>query len=221
MLEIITMKIADIHPYEHNPRNNDAAVESVARSIQEFGFKNPILLDADHVIIAGHTRLRAAISLGMTEVPCVIATDLTPEQVKAFRIADNKTAEIAEWNYELLPLEIKDLQTSNFDLSLLGFDLTELEKMLLDEPVETEGETDPDAAPEVQEESVSVPGEIYRLGRHLLMCGDSTREDNVSKLMNGQKADMAFTDPPYGVSYTGGVQFHSDGTAERNNRQMI
>lgn len=221
MLEIISMKIADIHPYDHNPRNNDAAVESVARSIQEFGFRNPIILDADHVIIAGHTRLRAAISLGMTEVPCVIATDLTPEQVKAFRIADNKTAEIAEWNYELLPLEIKDLQTSNFDLSLLGFDLTELEKMLLDEPVETDGETDPDAAPEVQEESVSVPGEIYRLGRHLLMCGDSTREDNVSKLMGGQKADMAFTDPPYGVSYTGGVQFHSDGTAERNNRQMI
>lgn len=118
-MQIINLKLADIHPYERNPRNNDAAVAAVAKSIQEFGFKNPIILDQDHVIVAGHTRYRVAKQLGMTEVPCVIADDLTPEQVKAFRIADNKTGEIAEWNYELLPVELRELQNAQFDLSLL------------------------------------------------------------------------------------------------------
>ena len=113
------MKLSEIHPYEKNPRFNDDAVEAVANSIKEFGFRSPIVVDKDHIIICGHTRFKAAQSLGLEEVPVVIAADLTPEQVQAYRIADNKTGEIAEWNHDLLPLEIKELQEANFDLSLL------------------------------------------------------------------------------------------------------
>ncbi len=204
-MQIINMKLSEIHPYEKNPRFNDDAVEAVANSIKEFGFRSPIVVDKDHVIICGHTRFKAAQSLGLEEVPVVIAADLTPEQVQAYRIADNKTGEIAEWNYDLLPLEIKELQEVNFDLSLLGFDTEELDKLLNGEPENTisDGETDADAVPEVPEEAVSRLGEIYRLGDHRLMCGDSTKAEDVARLMAGTKADLVFTDPPYGVSYRG------------------
>ena len=120
MLEITNMKISEIHPYEKNPRFNDAAVDAVAKSIQEFGWRSPIVVDKDMVIVCGHTRLKAAIKLGLTEVPVHVAADLTPEQIQAYRIADNKTGEIAEWNYDLLPVEIRELQNADFDLSLLG-----------------------------------------------------------------------------------------------------
>ena len=204
-MQIINMKLSEIHPYEKNPRFNDDAVEAVANSIKEFGFRSPIVVDKDHVIVCGHTRLRAAERLGLEEVPVVIAADLTPEQVQAYRIADNKTGEIAEWNYDLLPLEIKELQEANFDLSLLGFDTEELDKLLNggQENTISDGETDADAVPEVPEEAVSRLGEIYRLGDHRLMCGDSTKAEDVARLMAGTKADLVFTDPPYGVSYRG------------------
>ena len=204
-MQIINMKLSEIHPYEKNPRFNDDAVESVANSIQKFGFRSPIVVDKDHIIICGHTRFKAAQSLGLEEVPVVVAADLTPEQVQAYRIADNKTGEIAEWNYDLLPLEIKELQEANFDLSLLGFDTEELDKLLNGEQENTisDGETDADAVPEVPEEAVSKLGEIYRLGDHRLMCGDSTKAEDVARLMAGTKADLVFTDPPYGVSYRG------------------
>ena len=204
-MQIINMKLSEIHPYEKNPRFNDDAVEAVANSIQKFGFRSPIVVDKDHVIVCGHTRLRAAERLGLEEVPVVVAADLTPEQVQAYRIADNKTGEIAEWNYDLLPLEIKELQEANFDLSLLGFDTEELDKLLNgeDENTISDGETDADAVPEVPEEAVSRLGEIYRLGDHRLMCGDSTKAEDVARLMTGTKADLVFTDPPYGVSYRG------------------
>ena len=203
-MEIIHMNLSEITPYERNPRNNEAAVEAVAKSIKEFGFKNPIILDKDHVIIAGHTRYRSAKHLGLTEVPCVIAEDLTPEQVKAFRIADNKTAEIAEWNYELLPLELRELQGADFDLTLLGFDTAELEKLLaVGNDEVTEGETDPDAVPEIPEEHESDRGRVYRLGEHRLMCGDSTDAGDTDKLMNGERAGLYLVDPPYNVALTG------------------
>ena len=204
-MQIINMKLSEIHPYEKNPRFNDDAVESVANSIQKFGFRSPIVVDKDHIIICGHTRFKAAQSLGLEEVPVVVAADLTPEQVQAYRIADNKTGEIAEWNYDLLPLEIKELQEANFDLSLLGVDTEELDKLLNGEQENTisDGETDADAVPEVPEEAVSKLGEIYRLGDHRLMCGDSTKAEDVARLMAGTKADLVFTDPPYGVSYRG------------------
>lgn len=204
-MQIKNMKITDIHPYEKNPRYNDDAVDAVAASIMEFGFQQPIVVDKDFIIIVGHTRVKAAEQLGLTEVPVVVADNLTPEQVQAYRIADNKTGEIAEWDYNLLPVEIKELQDANFDLSLLGFDAEELDKLLngTEENTVSEGETDADAVPEVPEEAVSRHGEVYQLGKHRLMCGDSTKPEDVARLLGGEKADMVFTDPPYGVSYRG------------------
>ena len=202
-MNIVYKKVDEIIPYEKNPRINDAAVEAVAKSIKEFGFRVPLVLDKNNVIITGHTRLRSAKMLGMTEVPCIIADNLTPEQVQAYRIADNKTGEIAEWDYALLPMELKDLQNADFDLSLLGFDPDELDKLLNGgtEETITEGETEPDAVPEVPEEPISKRGEIYQLGKHRLMCGDSTNPDDVGRLMQDVKAAMVFTDPPWNVNY--------------------
>ena len=222
-MEIINMKLSDIHPYERNPRINDAAVEAVAKSIKEFGFKNPIILDKEHVIIAGHTRYRAARQLGLTEVPCVIAGDLTPEQVKAFRIADNKTAEIAEWNYELLPLELRALQDAQFDMSLLGFDTVELEKLLSSGDDVTEGETEPDAVPEIPEVAVSHRGEVYQLGEHRLICGDSTSQDDTGKLMAGEMVGLYLVDPPYNVALTGstGLTIQNDDMGDSQFREFL
>ena len=196
-MQITMMNIADIRPYERNPRHNEEAVDAVARSIKEFGFRNPVILDKDHVIVAGHTRVLAAKSLGLEEGPCGIAEDLTPEQARAFRIADNKTAEIAEWDYELLPVELKELQGGGFDMGLLGFDTTELERLLSDAKDELkEGETEPDAVPDAPDVPVSRPGEVYLLGGHRLMCGDSTSKEDTARLMGGGKARLYLTDPP-------------------------
>jgi len=222
-MEIINMKLSDIHPYERNPRINDAAVEAVAKSIKEFGFKNPIILDKNNVIVAGHTRMLAARQLGLTEVPCVIAGDLTPEQVKAFRIADNKTAEIAEWNYELLPLELRALQDAQFDMSLLGFDTDELEKLLSGADEVTEGETEPDAVPDIPEVAVSHRGEVYQLGEHRLICGDSTSQDDTGTLMAGGMVDLYLVDPPYNVALTGstGLTIQNDDMGDSQFREFL
>ena len=177
-MQIELWKIDDVKPYENNPRINDNAVEAVAKSIKEFGWRSPIVVDADGVIVCGHSRMKAAKLLGLEQVPVHVAGDLTPEQIKAFRIADNKTAELSDWNYELLPLELSELQEMNFDLSLLGFDASELEQLLNGDAV-TEGMTDPDEVPETPEELLSKRGEIYQLGNHRLMCGDSTKLDDV------------------------------------------
>lgn len=193
-MNIINIKLSDLKPYERNPRNNKEAVDYVANSIREFGFKNPIIVDKNNVIVAGHTRYLACKKLGIKEVPCVIADDLTDEQIKAFRLADNKVAEIATWDLDLLDEELNDLL--NFDMSDFGFDVG------LEDPEEAqEDEFDIDELPE---EPKAKLGDIYQLGNHRLMCGDSTSIDDVEKLMNGNKADMVFTDPPYGVSASGG-----------------
>ncbi len=219
------MKITDIHPYEKNPRFNDDAIEAVAASIKEFGFQQPIVIDKENVIICGHTRLLAAKHLGLSEVPVVVAENLTPEQVQAYRIADNKTGEIADWNYDLLPLEIKELQDKDFDLSLLGFCADELDKLLngSDENAITEGQTNPDAVPEAPEETVSKSGEIYQLGKHRLMCGDSTKPEDVALLMNGEKADLWLTDPPYNVAYEGsnGLTIENDDMSDSSFRAFL
>ena len=224
-MQIINMKVSEIHPYEKNPRFNDGAVDAVAASIKEFGFKNPIIVDKDNVIIAGHTRMLAAQKLGLAEVPVVIAADLTPEQVQAFRIADNKTGEIAEWNYDLLPLEIKELQEANFDLSLLGFDTEELDRLLNGNADDTvaDGETEPDVVPDVPEEAASKRGEVYRLGDHLLMCGDSTNADDTAKLMGEDKADLYLVDPPYNVALTGsnGLTIQNDNMSDGQFREFL
>lgn len=224
-MQITNMKLSDIHPYEKNPRFNEEAVDAVAASIKEFGFKNPIIVDKDHVIIAGHTRLRSAEKLGLTEVPVVVAADLTPEQVQAFRIADNKTGEIAEWNYDLLPIEVRELQEANFDLSLLGFDTEELDRLLNGGANDTvaDGETDADAVPEVPEEAVSCRGEVYRLGDHLLMCGDATDAADVAVLMGEEQADLLLTDPPYNVAYEGsnGLTIQNDNMEDSKFRKFL
>lgn len=186
---MVFLNISELKPYENNPRFNDKAVDAVAASIKEFGFKVPIVIDKDNVIIAGHTRLKAAQKLGMTEVPVIIADDLTEEQVKAFRIADNKVAELAEWDFEKLEMELKEL---NIDMNQFGFEI---------EPETNEDNFDVDTA---VEESIKNPvcqmGEVWQLGEHRLMVGDSTSKEDVSKLMNGEQADCVITDPPYNVA---------------------
>jgi site-specific DNA-methyltransferase (adenine-specific) len=207
-MEITKMKIADVIPYERNPRINDGAVEAVAASIKEFGWRAPLVVDENNVIICGHTRLKAAEHLGLDTVPVHVAKGLTPEQIKAYRIADNKTGEIAEWDFDLLPLELADLQNMDFDLSVLGFDTDELDKILNGDDVITAGQTDPDEVPETPEIPVSKAGEIYQLGRHRLMCGDSTSSVDIEALMNGEKANLRLQDPPYNVAYEGGTADH-------------
>jgi len=224
-MNIVNMKIADIHPYEKNPRHNEGAVEAVARSIKEFGWQQPIVVDKDMVVIVGHTRLKAAEQLGLTEVPVVVADHLTPEQVQAYRIADNKTGEIAEWDYALLPMELKDLQNADFDLSVLGFDADELDELLNSETEETitEGETEPDAVPEVPEEAASVPGTVYQLGKHRLLCGDATKAEDVARLMGEEKANLWLTDPPYNVAYEGsnGMTIENDNMEDTQFRAFL
>ena len=196
-MEIVMRKISEVKPYEKNPRANDQAVDAVARSIQEFGFRQPIVVDAAGVIIAGHTRLKAAQKLGLEQVPVHVATDLSPEKVKAYRIADNKLAELADWDYDLLPIELADLRGMDVDLDLLGFSSEELEKML--GATGTAGLTDPDAIPEPPDAATTQNGDLWVLGNHRLLCGDSGSAADVDRLLDGAKIQLVNTDPPYNV----------------------
>nr|DAL34055.1 MAG TPA_asm: adenine specific DNA methyltransferase [Caudoviricetes sp.] len=194
-MKVFEANIKDIKPYPNNPRIiTNEAIEKVANSIKEFGMQQPIVVDKDMVIIVGHTRLKACESLGMGTVPCVIADNLSDEQVKAYRLADNKTNEFTDWNLELLDFELEDLFKDNFDMEQFGFELDlegEEDKEIVEDEV-------PNEVPSVVKEH-----EVWKLGRHILMCGDSTQEEDVKKLMGGGIADMLITDPPYGVSYVG------------------
>lgn len=193
-MEIINKSIYDIIDYDDNPRYNDEAVDYVKESIKEFGFKVPIIIDENDVIIAGHTRKKAALEIGIKEVPVIVADDLTPQQVDAFRLADNKVAEFSEWDEDLLMSELNKLD--DLDMSAFGFEDMELD--LEDTEIEEE-EIEEDEVVEIPEEPKSKFGQIYQLGNHRLMCGDSTSDEDVSKLMNGQQASLVFTDPPYGA----------------------
>lgn len=201
-MKVKTVAISEVIPYARNPRKNADAIAKVAGSLNEYGWQQPIVVDRDMVVIAGHTRLEAARTLGMEKVPVQIADDLTDAQVKAYRIADNRVSQEAEWDIDLLKIELADLNGLDFDLLLTGFDEDELNGMLM-EAVE-EGLTDEDAAPEPPADPLSVRGDVWQLGSHRVMCGDSTSVDDFEKLMDGQKSDMIFTDPPYGMSYGGG-----------------
>ncbi|MEX0718071.1 MAG: DNA methyltransferase [Planctomycetaceae bacterium] len=196
-MKIEQWKIADVKPYPGNPRINDAAVDSVARSIEEFGFRQPIVVDEAGVIIVGHTRYKAAQKLGLDKVPVHVAKGLTPAQVKAYRLADNRTAEIAEWNYELLPIELADLKELDFDLDLLGFSADDLAKIF--DPGVQEGLTDPDDVPEPPDEAITQPGDLWILGEHRLLCGDSSNPEHVDRLLDGAAIHLVNTDPPYNV----------------------
>jgi hypothetical protein len=196
-LEVVLWEIDRIIPYDKNPRLNDNAVDAVAASIREFGFRQPIIVDPNGVIICGHTRFKAAAQLCLTKVPVHVAKDLSPEQIKAYRIADNKTAELAEWNFDLLPIEIGELQACNYDLGLLGFDAEELAKLL--DPGVQEGLTDPDDIPAPPDEATTKPGDIWILGDHRLMCGDSSNPEHLDRLLAGATIDLVNMDPPYNV----------------------
>jgi len=197
-MDVKLMKVDDVKPYESNPRVNDPAVDAVATSLREFGFRQPIVVDEAGVIIVGHTRWKAAKKLGLAKVPVHVAKDLSPEQAKAYRLADNQTNTLAEWDYELLPIELKDLQAADFDLDLLGFD-TEALAQLLDGGVQ-DGLTDPDEVPAPPDEAITRPGDLYILGQHRLLCGDSGKAEDVDRLLDGQGIHLVVTDPPYNVA---------------------
>ena len=201
--QIEYVKVEKLIPYARNSRtHSDEQVAQICGSIKEFGFTNPVLIDGEGVIIAGHGRTIAAQRLNMKEVPCLRLDYLTEAQKKAYVIADNKLALNAGWDDEMLALELGDLKDLDFDLSLTGFDDDELNKLLVE--AVNEGLVDEDEAPPPPDEPISKLGDIWQLGSHRVMCGDSTSIDAVDKLMEGQKADMVFTDPPYGMSYGGG-----------------
>lgn len=193
-MQINEFSIDELIEYDKNPRNNDDAVDAVAESIKEFGFKVPVIVDKNMVVVAGHTRLKACRKLGIQSVPCIIADDLNEEQIKAFRLADNKVSELADWDFELLGVELDEIM--DIDMSVFGFDMT-------DEEPEPEIVED-DFSEEVAEEATAKIGDIYQLGRHRLMCGDSSVEENIDILLNGENADLLFTDPPYGIKASKG-----------------
>lgn len=201
-MKIEAMKLKDIVPYDKNPRHNEEAVEAVAASIKEFGFKNPIIVDGENIIIAGHTRAKAAERLGLEEVPVIKADDLTEDQVKAFRIADNKTSEYAEWDWDLLAEEMEELDLAGFDLEITGFNSEEIEGLMNIQDEKTEVIED-DYIPEIPEDPITRPGDIWLLGKHKLLCGDSTSKEDMETLMEGEEADLIITDPPYNVAYEG------------------
>lgn len=202
-----TASVASLIPYARNSRtHSDAQVTKIAATIREFGFLNPIIVDGANGIIAGHGRVMAAQKLGLETLPVIEAAHLTEAQKRAYVIADNRLALDAGWDNDLLKIELQDLDAEGFDLSLTGFDVGDIDNLLA-EP--TEGLTDEDAVPDVPDVPVTVCGDVWLLGRHRLMCGDSTSIDAVDNLLEGRKAQMVHTDPPYGVEYQSNMRTKS------------
>lgn len=196
-MKIETIDIERVIPYARNPRKNAGAVDKVAASLREFGFRQPIVVDKNYTVVAGHTRLLAAKKLGMTEVPVHVADGLTDAQLKAYRIADNRVGEEAEWDIDLLKVEFKDLQDQSVDLSMTAFDDDELKKFLAES---VDGLTDPDEAPELPLNPKSQLGDVWICGQHRVMCGSATSLEHIDKLMIGAYPDLVHTDPPYGMN---------------------
>lgn len=220
--KIEMIPVGEIVPYENNPRKNDAAIDGVVASIHAYGFRGALLLDRNKVIITGHTRLLAAKRLGIAALPCIVAADLTDEQVRALRIADNKTAEKSTWDMDLLPVELTALRDAGFDMSALGFDADELDELLSGGEPE-EGHTEADDAPEAPDDAVPLPGALYALGPHRLLCGDSTDAGQIKRLMGGEMADLWLTDQPYNVDYegSGGRRIQNDSMPDETFREFL
>jgi len=222
-MKIEQRSVTSLIPYINNSRkHSDEQVAQIAASIKEFGWTNPILVDGDNGLIAGHGRLLAARKLGMDKVPVIELAHLSEIQKKALIIADNKLALNSDWDNELLTIELKDLINQEFDITLLGFDSTEIDALI--NVIEgTEGLTDEDAVPDVPNEPITKLGDIYQLGNHRLMCGDSTSIDAVEKLMDGQLADQLVTDPPYKIAYEGsnGLKIQNDDMSDEKFRQFL
>lgn len=200
-IELHHWPVDKLIPYGRNPRKNDHVIEQMAGAIQEFGFRIPIIAKSTGEVVDGHLRLKAALHLGLETVPVVLADDLTPMQIKAFRILANRSATWADWDEDLLRLELEELQLDDFDLSLTGFDDEEIAELLAGEETTTEGNTDEDSAPEVPVTPVSNPGDVWVMGPHRLLCGDSTEAANYDTLLGNERAAMIFQDPPYNVDY--------------------
>lgn len=209
-MDVQQADIDSVIPYARNPRKNEKAVDKVAASIKEFGFRQPIVVDSEKVVIAGHTRLEAAKKLNLSQVPIHIAEGLTEAQVKAYRLADNRVSQEAEWDIDLLKLELSEL-----DDIFTGFDEDEIANLLQET---TEGLTDEDEVPEIPEEPVSKLGDVWILGNHRLMCGDSTSIDAVDTLLAGVKPHLMVTDPPYGVEYD--PSWRADAGVNKNKEKM-
>lgn len=201
-MNVAQTPIEQVIPYARNPRKNDAAIAKVAASIREFGFRQPIVVDEAMTIIVGHTRLEAARQLGMADVPVHIADGLSAAQIKAYRLADNRVAQEAEWDNEMLAVELGDLGDMGFDLGLTGFTDDELAALLAEST--EEGLTDEDAAPEPQPNPITEPGEMWMCGNHRVVCGDSTVATDVERVLGGVTPLLMVTDPPYGVEYDSG-----------------
>lgn len=223
-LQVKYRAIGELIPYVRNSRtHSDDQVAQIAASIKEFGFTNPVLVDGDKGIIAGHGRILAARKLGLKDVPTIELSHLTEAQRRAYVIADNKLAENAGWDMDLLKIEVADLDAMNFDLTLLGFDTNVLAGLLVSST--PEGNTDPDDAPSLEENPVSVLGDVWKLGEHRVMCGDSTSIDNMETLCAGQRVDMWLTDPPYNVAYEGktkaALTIKNDSMSDDSFRQFL
>lgn len=195
-MQIEMRPIDSVKPYPNNPRRNDAGVEAVAASLKEFGWRQPVVVDEAGVIVVGHTRFKAAMKLGMTEVPVHVATGLTPAQLQAYRLADNQTATLSTWDDDKLTTEIMDLQKQGFDLDLTGFGTEQLNELL---STPTEGLTDEVAIPEPPDAAITQRGDLIRLGNHYLLCGDTAQAADVDRLLNGAAIHLINTDPPYNV----------------------
>jgi DNA modification methylase len=211
--------VEKLTPYDKNARtHSEKQIEQIAASIGEFGFTNPILATGDGRIVAGHGRLQAVKKLGFKDVPVVVVDHLTQEQIKAYTLADNKLALNAGWDNDLLSVELSELAATGYDISLIGFDEGELSELLGNAESELNG--DPDEVPEVQEVAITQPGDLWVMGDHRLLCGDSTDSEQLLMLLDGNKADMLFTDPPYGVDYEGG-HFHSGKVDIKRKREKL
>ena len=191
-MKIVYKKVSELKAYDNNPRDNDKAVDAVAASIREFGFKVPLVITEDNVIVTGHTRLKASKKLGLETVPCIIASDLTEDQIKAFRIADNKTSELSDWDEDLLSEELANI---DLDMSQFGFDDIQVE-----EEIEAEDD-DFNEDDVITDNPYSKPGDIFLLGNHKLICGDSRSKEVVNNLVEENIIDLVLTDPPYNCDY--------------------
>lgn len=196
-MQVIDIELSKLKEYENNPRNNDNAIEAVQNSIASFGFKVPIIIDNNFYIVAGHTRRKAAINLGLKTVPCIIADDLTEEQIKAFRLVDNKTAELADWDF--IKLE-EELASISIDMSAFSFDMSELSKEFDSNKEVIEDDFNAAEAAEEIINPITKQGDVWQLGEHRLLCGDSTNTKDLKLLMAGKQADLLLTDPPYNIN---------------------
>jgi DNA modification methylase len=202
-MQVTLWQIDRVIPYARNAREiPQAAIDKVAESIKEFGWRQPIVVDRESVIVAGHTRLLAARKLGLSAVPVHVADNLTAAQIKAYRLMDNRSHQETTWDMELLATELGELQAGDLDMNLTGFDQDEIAKLLTEQTV-TAGLTDEDDVPEVPAEPVTKAGDVWLLGSHRVLCGDSTVVENVAVLLGQSRADLVFTDPPYNVDYSG------------------